>query len=73
MSRASLVRLAIGMAGGILALAAWLLIANKSVALLVAGLIFIAASLAAERCFRLLAPPNEIRADLEDRVRNPPS
>ncbi|MEQ1695412.1 MAG: hypothetical protein ABL901_06180 [Hyphomicrobiaceae bacterium] len=73
MSKASWVRLVVGMAGGVLALASWFLIANKTVALLVAGLIYLAASYAAERRYRRLAPLSEVRADLEVRVRNLPA
>jgi len=73
MSKASLVRLLIGLAGSVLVIGAWLLIDNKTVALFVAGLIYLAGTYAAERCHRMMAPPDEIRADLEDRVRNPPA
>lgn len=73
MSRAAITRLIIGLGGGLLALSAWLVINNPVLAVLSALVIFISSSAAAERIFRKTAAADEIRADLEERVRNPPS
>ena len=73
MSRAARTRLSLGLAGGLVALAAWLAIDRPALAILVAVLIFFASSAAAELVFRRTASEDEIRADLEDRVRHPPN
>jgi hypothetical protein len=62
-----------GLAGGLIALAAWLAIDRPAVAVWVAVLIFLGSSAAAEIVFRRIASEDEVRADLEDRVRNPPN
>lgn len=72
MSRAALVRLAIFAVTALMALAVlwW----TRSLGwFAVAGLGVLVAGIPAERLYRRLASPEAQRADLEDRVRNPPS
>ena len=65
-------RLLISLSTMALAGAAWLLLAPPWVALSAAGLIIMAGGALAEAAFRRLASAEEKRADLKDRVRNPP-
>lgn len=65
------VRFAIGFFGIALAGATFLALPSGW-GWLVALAIFGARGIAAERAFRWLASPEEVRQDLEERVRNPP-
>jgi uncharacterized membrane protein YfcA len=73
MTRARWLRLAGGFGGGVVAIA--LVFATHPPALAVAVAIPVAllTSLIAERLFRRYATLDEIKCDLEDRARNPPS
>jgi hypothetical protein len=73
MTRAAAARSIIGFAGGLVALSCWLIINNPLLAVLSAVVVFLSSSVAAERAFRSTASADEIRADLEERVRNPPN
>ena len=70
--KAHAARFAIGLCFAAVAVLAWLKLGGWAswVALIV---IFAIGSTVAEWIFRRLATPDTIRADLEDRVRNPPS
>jgi hypothetical protein len=70
---AQLLRFAIALAGAILALVAWFALLPSWTAWAAGLVIVLAGFILAERTFRRLATPEQIRADLEDRVRNPPS
>jgi membrane protein implicated in regulation of membrane protease activity len=70
-SRAELVRLLVGLAGGIAALWAYFSISSPWLAVPAAVVVFAVFSAIAERLYWSLATPNEQRRDLEDRVRNP--
>jgi hypothetical protein len=50
-----------------------MIINNPLLAVLSAILVFLSSSVAAECAFRHTASADEVRADLEERVRNPPS
>jgi hypothetical protein len=73
MTRAHWLRLGVGFGGGVVAVA--LVFATHHPLLGVALVIpvFLLTSLIAERLFRRYASKDEVRRDLEDRVRNPPS
>ncbi len=73
MSKAHWARLVIGMGGGALALWALLSLQPLWLGLVVFAGAMVTSSAAASRTFAHLATPDEIRADLEDRVRNPPA
>ena len=72
MSRAHLARLMIGLCGGTVALVLLLFTHPFALAVALALPVFVLASFGADRVFRRFASREEIRADLEDRVRNPP-
>jgi len=69
---AHIVRIAVFLLAGVLAVLAFLTLAPWA-RWTVPVVIFVIASTIAEWLFRKLATPDVIRADLEDRVRNPPS
>ena len=69
---AQIVRFAIGIAFAVLAVFAWLRLGGGWASWTALIVIFIIGSTLAEWTFRRLATPDEIRDDLEDRVRNPP-
>jgi hypothetical protein len=69
---AQLVRFAIAVLGAGLGFAAWFVLSPGWVAWVVAIVIVVAGFSLSERVFRRLATPEQVRADLEDRVRNPP-
>jgi hypothetical protein len=68
---AHVVRFAVGLLAAMLAVLAYLTLAGWAW-WIVPFIIFIIGSAIAEWLFRKLATPEMIRADLEDRVRNPP-
>jgi len=68
---AHVVRFAVGLLAAVLAVLAYLTLAGWAW-WIVPFIIFIVGSAIAEWLFRKLATPETIRADLEDRVRNPP-
>jgi fatty acid desaturase len=68
---AHVVRFAVGLLAAVLAVFAYLTLAGWAW-WIVPFIIFIIGSAIAEWLFRKLATPKMIRADLEDRVRNPP-
>ena len=68
---AHVVRFAVGLLAAVLAVLAYLTLAGWAW-WIVPFIIFIIGSAIAEWLFRKLATPEMIRADLEDRVRNPP-
>jgi putative flippase GtrA len=51
----------------------WFLLGAGWLAIAVAAAVAIVGGVVADFIFRRLATPEDIRADLEDRVRNPPS
>lgn len=69
---AQTVRLLIGAVAILLALCAWLALSPVWLALAVAAVAFVAGSFIGEAVFRRIASAETVRADLEDRVRNPP-
>lgn len=73
MTRADVARLAVSLAGGVgcLSMLGWL--GWTWGAGLAIAAIFITTSTAAERAYKRLATTEHQRADLEDRLRNPPS
>lgn len=73
MTRAHLLRFVVGFGGGVVAVAAVFVTHPPALAVAVAIPIFLLTSLIAERLFRRYASLEEIKRDLEDRVRNPPS
>jgi uncharacterized membrane protein YfcA len=73
MTRAQLLRFAVGFGGGIVAVALVFVTHPPALAVAVALPVFLLTSLIAERLFRRYATLDEIKRDLEDRVRNPPS
>jgi hypothetical protein len=70
---AQLLRFFVALGGAVLALMAWFVLLPSWTAWVAALVIVLAGFVLAERIFRGLATPEQIRADLEDRVRNPPS
>jgi hypothetical protein len=70
---AQLVRFAIALAGAGLGLIALFVLWPGWTAWAAAAVIVLGGFILAERVFRRLATPEQIREDLEDRVRNPPS
>ena len=73
MSKAHLARLSIGLVGGALALWALLSLQPWWLGVVVFAGGMVTSSVAASRAFDRIATPDEVRADLEDRVRNPPA
>ncbi len=71
--RAHLLRFIVGFGGGVVAVALFFATHPPLLAVAVAIPVFLLTSLIAERLFRRYATALEIRRDLEDRVRNPPS
>jgi hypothetical protein len=69
---AQIVRLAITLLALALAAWSWFALLPSWLAWLAAAVIFLVGGAIAEAAFRRLASPATIRADLEDRVRNPP-
>ena len=69
---AQLVRFAITLLGVGLGFAAWFFLSPGWIAWAAAIVIVLAGFSLSERVFRRLGTPEQIRADLEDRVRNPP-
>ena len=65
-------RIAVGLLAALLAVLAFLTLTGWA-RWVVPFVIFVIGSVIAEWLFRKLATPEMIRADLEDRVRNPPS
>jgi hypothetical protein len=68
---AHVVRFAVGLLAAVLAVFGYLTLAGWA-RWIVPFIIFIIGSAIAEWLFRKLATPEMVRADLEDRVRNPP-
>ena len=66
------VRLAIALLAGLAAVLAFMTIEARWMALLAALVVFAVGSALAEAASRRLASADALRADLEDRVRNPP-
>ena len=73
MSKAHWARLLIGLLGGALALYALLMLQPLWLGIAVFAVAMVVSSSAASAAFGRLATPDEVRADLEDRVRNPPA
>ena len=69
--KAQAARFVIGLLFAVLAVFAWLWLGGGWASWIALVVIFIAGSTVAEWTFRKLATPEIIRADLEDRVRNP--
>jgi hypothetical protein len=65
-------RLLISLVGLVLAAVTWFALAPGWMAWISAALILVASGIGAEATFRRLASAETIRADLQDRVRNPP-
>lgn len=70
--KARAARLAIGLLAAALALFSWLSLGGGWSSWIALIVIFAIGSTVAEWTFRRLASPSTIRADLEERVRNPP-
>ena len=73
MTAAASLRLLTGLGGGIVAIGLALWLKPVWLALTAAGVVFVLSTVLSERLWRRLASPGQIRADLEDRVRNEPS
>ncbi len=73
MSAAASLRLLTGFGGGLTALGVGLWLTPVWLGVTAAGMVFIVSTVLSERLWRRLASPGQIRADLEDRVRNDPS
>ena len=73
MSKAGFTRFSIGIVGGGLALTALLMLKPLWLGLVVFAGAMMVSSVAASAAFARLATQEEIRSDLEDRVRNPPA
>jgi uncharacterized membrane protein (DUF4010 family) len=73
MSRASLVRLAVGFGGVLVGLLIARNVPNPWIGIPAIIVVFLVSGLLAERAYRRLASQEEQRLDLEDRVRNPPA
>ena len=71
--KAQAVRFAIWLLFAVIAVFAWLNLGGGWASWIALIVIFAIGSTVAEWTFRSLATPDTIRADLEDRVRNPPS
>jgi hypothetical protein len=71
--KAQATRFAIGLLFAVIAVFAWLNLGGGWTSWIALIVIFAIGSTVAEWTFRRLATPDTIRADLEDRVRNPPS
>ena len=71
--KAHAARFAIGLLFAALAVLLWLKLGGGWASWIALVVIFAIGSTLAEWTFRRLATPDLIRADLEDRVRNPPS
>jgi len=67
-----IVRFAIGIASAALAVFAWLRLDGGWASWIALVVIFVLGGILAEWTFRKIATPDDIRDDLEDRVRNPP-
>ena len=70
---AQFVRFAVALISGVIAVLAFLKLSPGWTAWAALVAIFVVGGSMAERLFRKLASPEQIRDDLEDRVRNPPS
>jgi hypothetical protein len=71
--KAQVIRFGIGIAFAVLAVFAWLRLGGGWASWIALVVIFVIGSTLAEWVFHKLARPETIRADLEDRVRHPPS
>jgi uncharacterized membrane protein len=69
---AQLVRFAVALIAGVIAVLAFLTLSPGWAAWAALVAIFVVGGAMAEWLFRRLASPKQIRDDLEDRVRNPP-
>jgi hypothetical protein len=70
--KAQAARFTIGVCFAALAVLLWLKLGGGWASWIAFVVIFVIGSTVAEWTFRRLAAPDTIRADLEDRVRNPP-
>ena len=70
---AQLARFAVALIAGVIAVLAFLELSPGWAAWAALVAIFVVGGSTAEWLFRRLASPGQVRADLEDRVRNPPS
>jgi hypothetical protein len=70
--KAQAARFTIGFLTAVLAVSAWLKLGGGWASWIALVVIFVVGSTLAEWTFRKLATPQMIRADLEERVRNPP-
>ena len=70
---AQLVRFAVTLISGVIAVLAFLKLSPGWTAWIALVVIFLVGGSVAEWLFRRLAAPEQIRDDLEDRVRNPPA
>jgi hypothetical protein len=73
MSVAQLARFAVALIAGVIAVLVFLKLSPGWAAWAVLVAIFVVGGSMAEWLFRRLASPEQVRGDLEDRVRNPPS
>lgn len=71
--KAQVLRFAIGILFALVAVFAWLRLGGGWASWIALVVIFVIGTTLAEWIFHKLATPDAIRADLEDRVRNPPS
>ena len=70
---AQLARFAVALISGVIAVLAFLKLGPGWMAWAALAAIFLVGGSMAEWLFRRLASPEQVRGDLEDRVRNPPS
>jgi len=70
---AQLARFAVALIAGVIAVLAFLKLSPGWAAWAALVAIFVVGGSMAEWLFRRLASPEQVRGDLEDRVRNPPS
>ncbi len=73
MAGAASLRLLAGFGGGVAALAIAFWLKPVWLGVTAAGLVLVVSQVLSERLWRRLATPDQVRADLEDRVRNDPS